>query len=136
MSGDTDLNCFGDPDCGNYGVKPAPTKHASAGRVAVEMHDEYSNETIFRNIVHARAVILNWATDLNGTRPRSALGCQIPKEITQHLTTTTDTRAAPSARMSVGPPLTIGVSSQRTPVAAVSNSAAGQPRPSIRRARP
>lgn len=36
VSGDTNLNCCGDPDCGNYGVEPAPTKHSFVGRGAAE----------------------------------------------------------------------------------------------------
>lgn len=36
VSGDTNLNCCGDPDCGNYGVEPAPTKHSFIGRGAAE----------------------------------------------------------------------------------------------------
>jgi|GEM_PF-1278775 len=36
VSGDTNLNCCGDPDCGNYGIEPAPTKHAFVGRGAAE----------------------------------------------------------------------------------------------------
>lgn len=36
MSGDTNLNCCGDPDCGNYGIEPAPTKHSFIGRGAAE----------------------------------------------------------------------------------------------------
>lgn len=36
VSGDTNLNCCGDPDCGNYGVEPAPTKHSFIGRGATE----------------------------------------------------------------------------------------------------
>ena len=36
VSGDTNFNCCGDPDCGNYGVEPAPTRHAFVGRGASE----------------------------------------------------------------------------------------------------
>jgi putative transposase len=85
------------------------------------MRDELLNETMFRNMAHARAVIQDWAADFNETRPHSALGYQTPKEFAEHLTTATDTRAAPaesSARMSVAPPAPIGVSTQRTPVPA------------------
>ena len=83
--------------------------------------DELLNETMFRNMAHARAVIRAWAADFNETRPHSALGYQTPKEFAEHLATATDTRAAPAesyARMSVAPPASIGVSTQRTPVPA------------------
>lgn len=36
VSGDTNLNCCGDPDCGNYGIEPAPAKYAFVGRGAAE----------------------------------------------------------------------------------------------------
>lgn len=36
VSGDTNLNCCGDPDCRNYGIEPAPTKHSFVGRGAAE----------------------------------------------------------------------------------------------------
>ncbi|MFD2740501.1 hypothetical protein ACFSUD_13015 [Sulfitobacter aestuarii] len=36
VSGDTNLNCCGDPDCGNYGIEPAPAKHAFVGRGSAE----------------------------------------------------------------------------------------------------
>lgn len=85
------------------------------------MRDELLNETMFRNMAHARAVIRAWATDFNETRPHSALGYQTPKAFAEYLTTATDTRAEPSessARMSVAPPAPIGVSTQRAPVPA------------------
>jgi len=64
-------------------------------------------------------VIDDPATDFNETRPHSALGYQTPKAFVEYLTTAADTRAAPSessARMSVAPPVPIGVSTQRAPV--------------------
>jgi hypothetical protein len=36
VSGDTNMNCCGDPDYGNYGIEPAPTKHSLVGRGAAE----------------------------------------------------------------------------------------------------
>lgn len=80
------------------------------------MRDELLNETMFRNMTHARAVIRAWATDFNETRPHSAIGYQTPKAFAAGITTATDIRAAPSessARMSVAPPASIGVSTQR-----------------------
>jgi len=85
------------------------------------MRDELLNETMFRNMAHARTVIRALAADFNETRPHSALGYQTPKEFAEHLTTATYTRAAPSessARMSVAPPAPIGVSTQRALVPA------------------
>lgn len=42
------------------------------------MRDELLNETIFRNLAHARVVIAAWAFDYNTERPHSALGYQTP----------------------------------------------------------
>lgn len=53
-------------------------------------------------MAHARAVIRDWATDFNETRPHSALGYQTPKAFAEHFITATDSRAAP-----------IGVSTKR-----------------------
>lgn len=80
------------------------------------MRDEHVNETMFRNMAHARAVIQAWAADFNETRPHSALGYQTPKAFVEHLATATDTGAAPSessARMSVDHTAPRGVSTQR-----------------------
>jgi len=43
------------------------------------MRDELLNETMFRNMAHARAVIRDWTADFNETRPHSARGYQTPK---------------------------------------------------------
>lgn len=55
---------------------------ACAPLVHVNMHcravDELLNETIFRNLAHARVVIATWAADYNTERPHSALGYQTP----------------------------------------------------------
>lgn len=83
------------------------------------MRDELLNETMFRNMVHARAVIRAWAADYNEERPHSALGYQTPKAFAERLITATEThtaRSESSARLSVAPPAPIGVSTQRAPV--------------------
>lgn len=38
------------------------------------MRDEFLNETLFRNLAHARDLIAAWVTDYNTERPHSALG--------------------------------------------------------------
>ena len=102
----------------------APGKPMQNGFVASfngRMRDELLNETMVRNMAHARAVIRAWTADFNETRPHSALGYQTPKAFAERLTTATDTRAAPSessARMSVAPPAPIGVSTHRPPAPA------------------
>lgn len=83
------------------------------------MRDELLNETMFRNMAHARALIRAWADDYNEERPHSALGYQTPKAFAQRLLTATGSSAAPqtnSAQQPVAQPAPIGVSNQRTPI--------------------
>ena len=83
------------------------------------MREELRNETMLRNMPHARAVIRAWAADCNEERPHTALGYQTPKAVAERLFTATDsnaTRSESSALLSVAPPAPIGVSIQRTPV--------------------
>ena len=51
------------------------------------MRDELLNETMFRNLAHARVVIADWATDYNTERPHSALDCQTQADYALALTT-------------------------------------------------
>ncbi|WP_425430962.1 IS3 family transposase [Donghicola tyrosinivorans] len=44
------------------------------------MRDELLNETMFRNLAHARVVIAAWADDYNTERPHSALDYQTPRD--------------------------------------------------------
>jgi hypothetical protein len=41
--------------------------------------DELLNETMFRDLAHARSTIRAWAADYNEERPHSALGYQTPR---------------------------------------------------------
>ena len=59
------------------------------------MRDELLNETMFRNLAHARVVIAAWAADYNTERPHSALDYQTPADYAQTLTTAI---ARPAAR--------------------------------------
>ena len=51
------------------------------------MRDELLNETMFRNLAHARVVIAAWAADYNTERPHSALDYQTPADYARTLTT-------------------------------------------------
>ena len=51
------------------------------------MRDASLNETLFRNLAHARDLIAAWVTDYNTERPHSALGYQTPAGFALHLTT-------------------------------------------------
>lgn len=49
------------------------------------MRDELLNETMFRNLAHARVVIAAWAHDDNTERPHSALDYQTPSDFARTL---------------------------------------------------
>ena len=85
------------------------------------MRDEFLNETLFRNVAHARELIKAWAVDDNTARPRSALGYQTPAKFALHMTTASTRPAArdeSSARRAIAQPMPIGANDQRTPVTA------------------
>lgn len=81
------------------------------------MRDEFLNETLFRNLAHARDLI----TDYNTARPHSALGYQTPAAFALHLTTAIARPAArdeSSARRAIAQPAPKGVNDHRAPVVA------------------
>ena len=83
--------------------------------------DECLNETLFRNLAHARDLITDWVTDYNTARPHSALGYQTPAGFALHLTTATARPAArdeSSARRAIAQPAPTGVNDHRAPVMA------------------
>ena len=85
------------------------------------MRDELLNETMFRNLAHARVVIAVWATDYNTERPYSALDHQTPADYARTLTTAIArpaTRDESSARRAIAQPAPIGVNNNRAQVAA------------------
>ena len=85
------------------------------------MRDEFLNETLFRNLVHARNLIATWVTDYNTARPHSALGYQTAASFALRLTTAIARPAArdeSSARRAIAQTATTGVNDHRAPVAA------------------
>ena len=81
------------------------------------MRDELLNETLFRDLAHARTAITDWVVDYNTIRPHSALGYQTPAAHAERLTTATDRHAAlfgNYARRSLAHTAPDGVSTQRT----------------------
>ena len=85
------------------------------------MRDEFLNETLFRNLAHARALIAAWVTDYNTARPHSALGYQTPAGFALHLTTAIARPAArdeSSARRAIAQTAPTGVNDHRAPVVA------------------
>lgn len=85
------------------------------------MRDELLNETISRNLAHARVMVAAWADDYNTAHPHSALGYQTPVAYARALTTAIARPAArdeSSARRAIAQPAPIGVNTNRTPIAA------------------
>jgi len=85
------------------------------------MRDEFLNETLFRNLAHARDLIAAWVTDYNTARPHSALGYQTPAGFALHLTTAIARPAARdegSARRAIAQPTPKSANQQPDPVAA------------------
>lgn len=58
------------------------------------LRDELLNETLFRSLPHARAVLEVWRRDYNELRPHSKLGWMTPKDYASALSADTDDRAA------------------------------------------
>mgnify|MGYP006288471147 CR=1 FL=1 len=85
------------------------------------MRDELLNETMFRNLAHARVVITAWADDYNTERPHSALDYQTPVAYARTLTTAIARPAArdeSSARRAIAQPAPTGVNTNRAQVVA------------------
>ena len=85
------------------------------------MRDEFLNETLCRNLAHARDLIAAWMIDFKTARPHSALGYQTPAGFALHLTTAIARPAAHDesfARRAIAQPATIGVDDQTAPVVA------------------
>jgi transposase InsO family protein len=85
------------------------------------MRDEFLNETLFRNLAHARDLIEAWVTDYNTARPHSALGYQTPAGFALHLTTAIARPAArdeSSARQAIAQPAPKGANAHRAPAVA------------------
>ncbi|SPH24411.1 hypothetical protein DEA8626_03463 [Defluviimonas aquaemixtae] len=85
------------------------------------MRDEFLNETLCRNLAHARELIAVWVSDYNTQRSHSALGYQTPAGYARNLTNAIARPAAQdesSARQATAQPAPIGVNTNWAPVAA------------------
>ena len=99
---------------------PQKTGHSLVESFNGRMRDELLNETIFRNLAHARAVIAAWAADYNTERPHSALDYQTPAAYARTLTTAIARPAArheSSARRAIAQPAPTGLNTNWAPVA-------------------
>jgi putative transposase len=54
------------------------------------MRDEFSNETLFRSLDHARGAVAGWVADSNHRRPHSALGYDTPATFAAQIAATAD----------------------------------------------
>ena len=63
---------------------------ASAMRSTGECGDELLDETLFRDLDHARSAVARWVVDLNDHRPHSALGHLTPRAFASTFTATDD----------------------------------------------
>jgi putative transposase len=70
------------------------------------MRDELLNETLFRDLDHARAALVRWVADYNESRPHSALGYATPAAYAASLAATGDRLRNPDPlrRSPVAPP--------------------------------
>lgn len=55
-----------------------PTQNAFIESFNGRLRDEFLNETLFRSLPHARALLQAWRSDYNTLRPHSKLGWQTP----------------------------------------------------------
>jgi len=62
----------------HYIAPGKPTQNAFCEAFNARFRDECLNETLFRDIAHARMAIASWVYDYNTTRPHSALGYKTP----------------------------------------------------------
>jgi putative transposase len=85
------------------------------------LRDELLNETLFRSLPHARAVLETWRRDYNEQRPHSKLGWMTPRDYARALSGQAGDRAAQpggSARAPLATHLNTGSNHQRTLVMA------------------
>jgi len=65
----------------HYIAPGKPTQNAFIESFNGRLRDECLNDTLFRSLGHARAVLADWKDDYNHVRPHSALGNATPAEI-------------------------------------------------------
>jgi putative transposase len=62
----------------HYIAPGKPARNAFAESFIGRLRDELLNETLFRSLAHARAILEAWRTDYNDERPHSRLGWMTP----------------------------------------------------------
>jgi transposase InsO family protein len=97
-----------------------PMQNAYVESFNGRMRDEFLNETLFRDLDHARHAIAEWVADYNMARPHSSLGYETPSAYTETLQAANGPRAALAEGSARGPfaqPAPQGVSTARTLIA-------------------
>lgn len=105
----------------HYIAPGKPMQNGFAESFNGRMRDDLLNETMFRNLAHARIVITAWAADYNTERPHSALDYQTPADYARTLAPAIARPAAQdesSARRAIAQPTPISVNTNWAPVAA------------------
>ena len=62
----------------HYIAPGKPVQNAFAESFIGRLRDELLNETLFRSLPHARAILEAWRADYNNERPHSQLGWMSP----------------------------------------------------------
>ena len=105
----------------HYIAPGKPMQNGFAESFNGRMRDEFLNETLFRNLAHARDQIAAWVSDDNTTRPHSSLGYHTPAGFALNMINAIARPAArdeSSARRAIAQPAPIGANNHRAPVAA------------------
>ena len=103
----------------HYIAPGKPTQNAFIESFNGRLRDELLNETLFRSLAHARAVLADWKEDYNTVRPHSAIG-NLPPAIYAKLSVPAmqrdgTLRSLPgSAPHPVAPPSPMGSNEQQT----------------------
>jgi putative transposase len=103
----------------HYIAPGKPTQNAFIESFNGRLRDELLNETLFRSLAHARAVLADWKDDYNTVRPHSAIG-NLPPAIYAKLSDPAMQRDGTlrslggSAPHPVAPPSPMGSNQQQT----------------------
>lgn len=105
----------------HYIAPGKPTQNAFIESFNGRLRDELLNETLFRSLAHARAVLADWKEDYNTIRPHSAIG-NLPPAAYAKLSEPAMQRDGTlcslggSAPHPVAPPSPMGSNNQQTPL--------------------
>lgn len=67
-------------------ARQANARHGLVESLTGRIRDKFLNDALFRNLIHARALMAAWGTHYNTGRPHYALGYKTPAGFALHLT--------------------------------------------------